>query len=89
MSQKPAPKIIEALTPDVLTSELGMTERAIRHAKSSGRFSGLWYEPIKNLCESRGIFCPLDAFTWKSPAKKRGNRERRIQPHDATQKGAA
>mgnify|MGYP000847628558 FL=1 len=73
MQQKYAPKIIDALSPDVLQHELGMTERSIRHAKSTGRFAAMWYRPIKELCESHGIYCPLDAFNWKQYAKNSGN----------------
>lgn len=72
MQQKHATQIIEALTADVLKRELGMSDRAIRHAKSSGSFAALWYRPLKELCESHGIYCPLDAFNWKLPAKNSG-----------------
>ena len=71
MTIKHASRIISAITPDRLL-DIGMTERTIRHAKSSGRFAAMWYLPIKELCESHGVFCPLEAFTWKAPAKKHG-----------------
>jgi hypothetical protein len=72
MTQKHAPQIIEALTSQVLRDELNMTDRAIRHAKTSGTFAAFWYRPLKELCESHGIFCPLDAFNWKDAAKNNG-----------------
>jgi len=74
MSTKHAPRIIDALPPGTLQSELGWTERAIRHARSVGQFSGLWYLPIKEICERHLVYCPPEAFVWKAaPAKKHGN----------------
>ncbi len=72
MTTKHAPRIINAITPDRL-KDIGLTERTIRHAKSSGRFAAMWYLPIKELCESHGVFCPLEAFNWKVSAKKHGS----------------
>ena len=64
MSSTPVTQIIEGL-PDGSLERLGMTPRNIRHAKSSGRFSGLWYRRILNLCNEHGVSCPMDAFNWK------------------------
>ena len=79
MSNRTASQIIDALSADLIMVKLGMTERALRHAKSTGRFSGLWYEPMKSLCESHGLICPLEAFTWKKPANKLGDGHGEIQ----------
>ena len=72
MEQKHAPKIIDALPPNVLQDTLGMTDRAIRHAKSTGMFAAFWYRDVKEICERHGIFCPMEAFYWKGHAKKDG-----------------
>jgi hypothetical protein len=73
MTQEHAARIIEAIGEPALKKELGWTDRAIRHAKSTGTFSGLWYRPLKELCDKHGVFCPTDAFTWKTSAKKYGS----------------
>jgi hypothetical protein len=72
-------RIIDALTPERLEAELGFTQRAIRHAKSSGLFSGLWYPELKKLCEKEGVECPLTAFYWKEAAKKSGDGVKDVQ----------
>ena len=72
MSSNPASQIIEAL-PDGALERLGMTARNIRHAKSSGRFSGLWYRRIRDLCMDHGVPCPMDAFNWKGDDTNLGN----------------
>ena len=65
-------RIIDALPEGTLETEAGLTARNLRHAKSVGRFSGLWYRPIRLICEKHGVFCPEDAFFWKSAANKYG-----------------
>ena len=72
MQKKIAPIIIDALTADLLVSELGFTERNLRHARQTGKFASAWYSSLKDLCESHGIHCPLEAFNWKPIAKKDG-----------------
>lgn len=70
--EKPALIIIDTLTPHRLATEIGMPERTIRHARTTGRFSGLWFGPVADLCHQLSIPCPIDAFTWKAVAKKDG-----------------
>lgn len=72
MQTNHATRIIEALPDGTLETEVGLTARNLRHAKSVGRFSGLWYRPIRQTCERHGVFCPEDAFFWKAPAKNNG-----------------
>lgn len=72
MEPNHATRIIDALPEGTLENEVGLTARNLRHAKSVGRFSGLWYRPIRLTCEKHGVFCPEDAFFWKSPAKNDG-----------------
>lgn len=63
--------IIDGLGHDHLI-KLGLTERNIRHAKSVGGFSALWYLPIKEAMDSQGLACPLGAFRFKDVAKNNG-----------------
>ena len=67
-------RIIDALPEGTLEAEVGLTARNLRHAKSVGRFSGLWYRPIRVICEKHGVFCPEEAFFWKKAAKKNGTK---------------
>ena len=73
MIEQTASTIIKALGEEALEKNLGMTPRAIRHAKSTGKFSGLWWPEIRNLCVSHGVYCSETAFTWKSAAKNNGD----------------
>jgi hypothetical protein len=73
MSKNHTIRIIDALGEDVFKDRLGWTDRAIRHAKSFGLFSGLWYRPVRRLCDEHGIWCPEEAFTWKDAPKKDGS----------------
>lgn len=68
MTQKPALHIVESLTPEALQAA-GMSERLIRHARSTGTFAASWYRIVRSLCQRAQIDCPLDAFNWKAPVR--------------------
>ena len=59
-----AARIIADL-PEGALEGVGLSARNIRHAKSSGLFSGLWFVCIRDLCEQHGVECPEAAFYWK------------------------
>ena len=69
MTTSSAHKIIEALTSKVIQDKLGITEFSILAAKRKRRFPARWYAPIKQLCDEKGIECPIDAFTWAGSDK--------------------
>lgn len=79
MSSYDASHIIANLGAGVIASELGFTERNLRHARTTGKFAGGWYSEIKALCERHGVFCPMSAFSWKVADKKNGNAHGKIQ----------
>jgi hypothetical protein len=62
--------IIEAIGPDDIAAELGLTEFSIRAAKRDDLFPARWYGPLKGLCEKRGVECPISAFRWVDADKK-------------------
>ncbi|WP_212525876.1 hypothetical protein [Actibacterium sp. MT2.3-13A] len=72
MSKSDTHQIIDAIGVDALT-EIGLSERNIRHAKSSGQFAAQWYERIKFLCDEQGIECPLSSFSFKPIDKNIGS----------------
>lgn len=65
-------KLVDALGHDVLVNEVGLTERNIRHIRSSGKFAAGLYRRVKEAAEPRGIFVPMGAFNFYPPAKKNG-----------------
>lgn len=79
MTQNHAIRIIDAIGEETLKDDLGWTDRALRHARSVGLFSGLWYDPLRKLCERHGVYCPVEAFSWKSPAKKYGGAVKELE----------
>jgi hypothetical protein len=72
-------QIIENLGEKRLISELGFTERNLRHIRRQGKFPGSWYYPLKNLCDAHGVYCPVTAFVWKGHDKNHGNPSPRVQ----------
>ena len=64
MTIKPAAQIIDNLPAGEL-ERLGMTDRLIRHARSTGRFAAAWYLGISQACVAAGVECPLGAFNFK------------------------
>ncbi len=65
-----------------------MTDRLIRHARSTGRFAAAWYLAISQACAAARVDCPLGAFNFKEvedankqadPAPSSTNTE---NPHD-------
>ena len=66
MDRNFAAKLIDEIGHDVLCSQLGFTERNLRHVRSTGQFAAQWYPPVKELAEVRGVDCPLSAFSFKS-----------------------
>lgn len=85
MQPNPAQMLIDAVGHEVLRDALGLTDRNIRHARSVGYFAAQWYAPMKVLAESRGVFCPLDAFNFKPVAKLTGNGSHVVQAPVNTQ----
>lgn len=79
MKSNPAQMLIDAVGHEVLRDSLGLTERNLRHARSVGYFAAQWYAPIKVLAESRGVFCPMEAFNFKPVANLTGNASRSVQ----------
>lgn len=67
--KSPAHQIIKALTPQTIMESLGVTEFSIRNAKRERMFPARWYAPIKELCDERGLECPLGAFYWIGTTK--------------------
>lgn len=61
--------ITDAIPSETLQSRLGVSKHAIRHARTTGAFSGRWYGPLMQLCDEAGIECPLDAFVWAEGAE--------------------
>lgn len=73
MTQSPSSQIIDAIGQEFFTDQLGITDRNLRHYRTSGKFAAGWYRDIHIECVLRGVACPLDAFNWKSPDKKLGD----------------
>ena len=70
MSTHPVVQIIETLGDDAITARLGVTERAVRSAKSHRLFPALWFDQIDRMCMDAGIPCPRAAFNWRTAGKK-------------------
>lgn len=68
-----ASHIIEAIGQDVFVERFGFNERLLRHTKSTDKFAANRYREIKQLCDERGIPCPLSAFNWKVSDKLSDN----------------
>lgn len=77
---KSANDLIEKLGEEFFLAELEMTERNLRHIKTTGKFAGGWYGPISERCAEVGIICPKGAFNWKGHAKSIGSRDSKVQP---------
>lgn len=78
-----ASKIIDALTVKTIVDNTGLTERNVRHAKSTGKFSARWFQVLRDLCIEHGVYCPEDAFSWVEPldrpAKKIGTKVNKVK----------
>lgn len=77
--KNPAKIIINALGEEKLMAELGFTQRNIRHARTSGKFAGAWFDEIEALCHKNNVYCPRSAFAWKRPDQKVGNDNSQLQ----------
>ena len=82
MEQNIAAKLIDQIGHDTL-KKLGLSERNLRHVRSTGRFAAQWYMPVKEIAERGGIFCPMDAFSFKSLPTDIGIDAAAIQDGDA------
>lgn len=66
-SKETVKQIVEAVGSEAIEEKLGVSEFAIRSAKRNGKFPGIWYGPLLDLCRDRDLECPLSVFNWKSP----------------------
>lgn len=73
MAQNHVHTIINVLGEAYFLNTLGLTERNLRHAKSSGKFAAHYFDAVDEACRNKGLECPRDAFTWKVAAKDIGN----------------
>ena len=73
MSSNQVTTLIEQLGESFFLDTLEWTPRALRHAKSVGEISALWFGPIEEECETQGIYCPRSAFSFKTVARNIGN----------------
>lgn len=76
MSKQDVIRIIDALTPEAMTSKLGVTSHSIRHARHVGSFPANWFVVVSAMCRSAGVDCPLAVFNWRSPDKRAGGAAR-------------
>lgn len=73
MNKSAVHHIIDALTPETICSDLGVSSHMIRHARTTGVFPASWYDTIAKRCDATGTPCPRSAFNWKRPANGVGN----------------
>lgn len=72
MSSNHVHQLIDHLGERFFLETLGWTERNLRHAKSVGKISALWFDAIDKACLAKGFQCPRAAFNMKEPAKDIG-----------------
>jgi hypothetical protein len=63
-----ASDICDALGRKAIKEALGVTKASVSHAVREKSFPASWYPVIRDMCEARGIECPVEAFNFKSPA---------------------
>ncbi len=66
MSKEAVRAIINAIGEDAICKRLGVKPRAIRHARSVGRFAASWYAPLKEMADPLGVEVPIEIFNWRS-----------------------
>lgn len=54
--------------------DLGLSQRNLRHIKTQGKFPAMWYLPVKQLLESHGLLCPIEAFKFAQPSSKKSRK---------------
>ncbi|GAB5434765.1 MAG: hypothetical protein EpisKO_41350 [Epibacterium sp.] len=92
MNKRAVHQITEELGTEKICSRLNVTSHSVRSARTNGVFPGNWYGVLKPWCDEVGIPCPLDAFKWKSSAKKTGDGDNVFQGKarkEAKETGAA
>lgn len=70
MAETHVHRIVRQIGEEDITSALGVTTHSVRAAKTARKFPAPWYGPLKDLCDERGVPCPMIAFNWRSPDKK-------------------
>ncbi|WP_276716917.1 hypothetical protein [Pseudooceanicola nitratireducens] len=68
MNKPAVQNIIDTIGQEAICVRLGISDHAVRHAKTTGSFAALWYDAIDQMCIEAGIPCPRSAFNFKSPA---------------------
>lgn len=57
--------VVAAIGRNELGALLGVKYSAIGMAVAADRFPASWYLVVSEICEERGIECPMDLFHWK------------------------
>jgi hypothetical protein len=65
MSKAAVRHIADTLGAEAIQSQLGVTHRALRHARSIGYFPAAWFAGLEAMCLAAGIDCPRSAFSFK------------------------
>lgn len=65
-----ASKICDALGRRTIKEALGVTKASVSHAVKAKSFPASWYPVIKDLCDERGLDCPVSVFNFKSPSQR-------------------
>lgn len=60
--------ITNELTDAALMARLNVTKRTVREARAKRAFPAYWYPIVRDMCEEKGIECPEEAFSFKSPS---------------------
>jgi len=77
MNKPAVSKIISTIGEDVLRARTGLSDHAIRHAKTTGAFAAGWFDELERMCVEAGVPCPRSAFNWKSPSSDAAPSDRR------------
>ena len=67
-----ASSLIDEIGSNVLKDQLGLTDRNLRHIKSTGKFAAKFFLQISSIAAARDISVPVSAFTFDLPAKNIG-----------------
>ncbi len=59
---------IDALGEEEICAAVGVGHHSIRGARTTGKFSAHWFDVIEQMCLEKGMNCPRNLFTFKSPS---------------------